>query len=112
LRVYATEAVVYHSHVLGVAQFWRQHFGYGRGAFHFRRRSQSGGRGRLGVEPLRFYLRLLEYPFRCAGGNLTGRFQIALLLALSQIANAWGFFAEAFQPQGRRGRERDTRLAD
>jgi GT2 family glycosyltransferase len=112
LRVYAPEVVVYHSHALGIAQFCHQHFRYGRGAFHFRRRSESGGRDRPRVEPLGFYLRLLEYPFRAAGGNLASRFQIALLLVLSQIANVWGFFAEAFQPHSGRVRTADTRLAE
>ncbi len=45
---YVPEAVVRHSHVLGLRGFWRQHYGYGRGAYRHRRlRSRRGG----SVEP-------------------------------------------------------------
>ena len=42
---YAPEAVVYHARALTFRSFWRQHFKYGRGAFHFHQvRARLGGR--------------------------------------------------------------------
>ena len=44
---YAPEAVVFHANPLDVRQLWRQHFGYGRGAWRFHRLRARQGHGRF-----------------------------------------------------------------
>jgi hypothetical protein len=89
---YAADAIVYHAHALTFRSFCRQHFNYGRGATRFHaaraRRSQQG----VKLEPLSFYMDLLRYPFvRRAGSKAPG---LAVLLLVSQGANALGYFWE------------------
>lgn len=95
LLVYAPSAVVNHRHALTISKFVRQHYGYGRGAFHFRRRADFQDRERPRLEPVKFYLSLLIYPFKRGSGEGIGRVRTSLLLLLSQAANAAGFFREA-----------------
>jgi glycosyltransferase involved in cell wall biosynthesis len=89
---YAEHAVVRHAHALNLPGFARQHFSYGRGAYQFRVRHTQRGGDRVRVEPLSFYTGLLEFPFqryrrwRAAG--------VGLLMGISQVANAAGFFWE------------------
>ncbi|MBI4749289.1 MAG: glycosyltransferase [Acidobacteria bacterium] len=91
--VYAPEVVIYHYHSLTFSQFWRQHFSYGRGAFRYHRLRANLNLYRIRIEPPVFYLSLVFYPFR--------RFPVSracvltLLLVVTQVANAAGFFAEA-----------------
>ena len=89
--VYAPEAVIYHRHELTLAGFWRQHFGYGRGAYRFHQARARRGAGPFRPE-LSFYLNVFRYPF--AGGGPGRRFSLALLLVLWQVANAAGFVWE------------------
>jgi hypothetical protein len=94
--VFAPDAVVRHRHVLDPRLFWRQHYHYGRGAFHFHRvRARRAGRFR--IEPPSFYAGLLARPWirREPGPALT-----SALLALSQVANAAGFLTEALSDLG------------
>lgn len=84
---YAPDVVVFHSHDLTLRTFWRQHFNYGRGALFFQQIRPEPTR----VEPLSFYLKLLQYPFRQSSRH---GLMLSSLLALSQVANATGFFWE------------------
>lgn len=95
----APDAVVTHSHDLGLRAFARQHFDYGRGTrrFHERRAARAGHRVRL--EPPGFYVDLLRYPFRAFSGARAWR--IAALTLLAQAANAAGFLVGL--PPDRRG---------
>ncbi len=88
--IVAPEVIVYHAHPLTFRTFWRQHFNYGRGAFHFHRMRRARGRGPVRLEPLRFYLRLLKYPFMETSG--APALLISGLMFCSQVANAAGFF--------------------
>ena len=98
--LYAPEAVVHHRHDLSLRTFWRQHAGYGRGAFQVRQaRSRAAGQG-LTFEPGSFYLGLLRYPFSEHDGVATATAQ-ALILLLSQVATGVGFFQEALQQRVR-----------
>lgn len=81
--IYATEVLVYHAHSLTFRTFWLQHFNYGRGASYFRRVRSAR------AEPLRFYLRLLLYPFFKVDSRQV--FTIWVLIVLAQVANAAGF---------------------
>jgi GT2 family glycosyltransferase len=89
---YAPNAVVRHTHALNLRSFWRQHFNYGRGALRFHQIRATRSRGRVKMEPLLFYLDMLRYPF----SRLPSRqaLLIAPLIAVSQAANAAGFFWE------------------
>jgi hypothetical protein len=101
---FASEAVVYHRHSLTLGSFWRQHWTYGRGAWHYRLDRAARERGPVRVEPPRFYTRLLARPFtthqppgRCVA--------LVTLLTLTQVANAAGFLFEALLGGSRRRSE-------
>lgn len=90
--IYAPEAKIDHAHTLSLPAFWRQHFGYGQGAFHFHSVRAQRTQDKIKVEPISFYLNLLTYPLKQG----VGTFQLSLsgLFLLSQIATTAGFFWE------------------
>ncbi len=90
--VYIPEAQVNHYHKLSLATFWKQHFGYGRGAFCFHQLRAKRVAKEIEVEPLSFYFDLLTYPFSQASKQ--PKILISGLFFLSQIANVAGFFWE------------------
>jgi len=88
--IYAPEVVVRHAHFLRFQTFCKQHFNYGRAAFHFHKVRAERRKNRIKVEPFRFYLDLLRYPFihlKASRSKL-----ISMLLLISQAANTAGFF--------------------
>jgi len=89
----APDAVVEHHHALGFRSFWRQHFHYGRGAHGFHRARAAQARVPMSVEPLGFYVGLLRYPFRQRRGLPSA--SRTVLMAVTQVANAAGYFFEA-----------------
>jgi glycosyltransferase involved in cell wall biosynthesis len=89
---YAAEAVVHHFHHLTLRSFMRQHFQYGRGGFHFQRLHFQRCRKPFAVEPPGFYLGMIRYPFRVE--HFLRASLLALLLCVSQAANAAGYFRE------------------
>lgn len=89
---YAPEALVYHRHALTLSSFWRQHFGYGRGARRYWRARERRSGDRVRIEPPGFYLCMLTYPVRRNRSYATP-LAMALLL-LSQAANLAGFLCE------------------
>lgn len=90
--LYAHGAVVHHAHALGLRSFCRQHFNYGRGAFHLHRARSRRGERSLRVEPPRFYSRLVGYPFGRA--PVARAFPLAVLMALSQSVYVVGYATE------------------
>jgi len=90
--LYASEAVVYHHHDLTARRFWRQQFGYGRGAYYFHVTRAMRGETSMEIEPLAFYVNLFRYPF--AQLPVGSALKIAPLLGVAQVANAAGFFWE------------------
>jgi len=82
-------ARLYHAHDLSLPGFVRQHFNYGRGAFNFHLRESQIRTAPIRVAPLNFYLALVRYPFFLSQKNAC---RLSALLALSQLANAAGFF--------------------
>lgn len=89
---YSPDAVVYHFHTLNFRTFWRQHFNYGRGAFHFHQVRARLGQEPLRLEPLSFYLNLLQFPFSQVKDRRA--LLLSALLVVTQAANAAGFFWE------------------
>jgi len=88
--IYAPEVIVYHRHHLSLRTFWKQHFGYGRGASYFHKERSMSSAKSLRLEPPSFYINLIFYPF-LKGKSRQPIFKSALLF-LSQMSNAAGFF--------------------
>ncbi len=102
---YAPDAVVRHRHPLTLASFWTQHFRYGRGARIYRREHRKRWGSDVRFEPLRFYWGMLSWPLRQEG--LRAPLVVSALMALSQAANAAGFFWEWWnEKRGRSHAER------
>ena len=90
--VYLPDAKINHYHKLSLASFWKQHFGYGRGAFCFHQIRSRRVAKDIEVEPLSFYFKLLFYPFSQI--DRQPKILLSSLLFLSQVANVAGFFWE------------------
>jgi GT2 family glycosyltransferase len=88
---YARDAVVHHANSLDFRRFCRQHYNYGRGAYVFRELVARKGLV-VKLEPLAFYGNLVRHAFSSEWG-LRGA-ALSLLVCVSQLANAVGFFSE------------------
>lgn len=88
--IHEPKAIVYHAHALRFRSFWRQHFGYGFGAFLFHRVRAEERHGRFLPEPSLFYLNLMLYPLRERSRQ---RLLFLWLLLVSQAANTLGYFS-------------------
>jgi GT2 family glycosyltransferase len=88
---YAPEAMVYHAHRLTFRSFWKQHFKYGRGAFHFHQVRARRGWGRIKADR-QFYRHLFGYPFLQVSSGRAWLFET--LLVLSYAAYTAGFWWE------------------
>jgi GT2 family glycosyltransferase len=89
---YEPAAVMYHCHRLSARRFWRQHFNYGRGGYHFNVVRKAAGRGPVTREPLRFHLDLITYNLQ-RGDLRRGLGQLPIMTA-SQAAVAFGYLFE------------------
>lgn len=92
--IYQPKATVKHFHNLNLRKFWRQHFNYGRGAFHFHNNLEKRASEKSKSEPLDFYLRLLTFPLK--EKSELSSLKISILLFISQTANASGYFYQKF----------------
>jgi GT2 family glycosyltransferase len=90
--VYDPEIVIYHAHDLGLASFWRQHLGYGRGALRFRRTRATRRNRPMEFEPLSFYADLFLFPLSKPGRK--NRALIEGLLIMSQFSSLLGYLSE------------------
>lgn len=90
--VYVPSAKIKHFHSLSLTSFWKQHFGYGRGAFCFHQIRSQRISQEIKVEPISFYFKLLSYPFTQTTEQ--PKLLISILFFISQIANVAGFFWE------------------
>ena len=86
------EAIVRHMRELTLREFWRQHFGYGRGAWAIHRTRAARDQEHFRVEP-GFYAELSRRVWDSS--DSAGRPTLAALAATSQAANAAGFAREA-----------------
>jgi GT2 family glycosyltransferase len=103
--VYAPAALVHHAHALGAGSLWRQHFGYGRGAYQFHRKREARGAGSFKPESA-FYSKLLRAALAQTG--VAQSLKMTALLAWAQAANAAGFFYERLRPASRAPAARRT----
>jgi len=87
--LYAPQAIVRHAHTLTFSNFWRQHFNYGQGAHKFHKIRAGRSQNAMKIEPLKFYTGLLLYPWKT---SCRYKPVLSLLIALSQFANAAGYF--------------------
>lgn len=84
--VFAPEILIDHAHDLNWRSYWKQHVGYGRGAFHRRRK------GVAGLQPLGYYVQLLCFPFtRDPWGSAI---RSSSLLGIAQVATIVGLLRE------------------
>lgn len=88
--VYEPEAVVRHAHALSPVSLWRQHFGYGRGAFIFHEKRGARTGTQFKPDPA-FYMKLLRAALAQPRAAL-----MTLLLAWAQAANAAGYARQRF----------------
>ena len=88
---FAADAVVHHAHSLTFFQFLRQHYTYGRGAFHVHRKHASGKYSPQ--RSLSFYRDLMTYPLD--QHSLFNGARYVLLMGLAQGATAVGYATEA-----------------
>jgi cellulose synthase/poly-beta-1,6-N-acetylglucosamine synthase-like glycosyltransferase len=89
---FLSTAIVQHRQFLDLKSFWAQHYRYGRGAYQFWVRRRSEGHSGNRIESLRFYLRMLSYPFSRV--PFLKAAAMSALLGLSQLATAAGYLAE------------------
>jgi glycosyltransferase involved in cell wall biosynthesis len=84
-------AIVRHSHVGGLREFWRQHVAYGRGSrrFHVLHRRRTGSR--ISLEPA-FYAGLLRSPGQPRPAS-------DAMVLVWMTATAYGYAAEALRPR-------------
>jgi GT2 family glycosyltransferase len=87
---YVPEAIVYHRHHLSMAEFVRQHFNYGRGAFRFYSLRSRRGWGSLRIDPF-FYTCLLRQSLKRSPGEAI---PVLGAIAASQMANVGGYLWE------------------
>ena len=93
--VFDPGVVVLHAHELSLADYFKQHFHYGRGAFHYHRKCLARGQRSFPVDPFVFYKKLI---FRTINnGGVKTKMQVPMLLLLSQVVNALGFGWEKFE---------------
>ncbi|MGG6266422.1 glycosyltransferase family 2 protein [Leptolyngbya sp. AN03gr2] len=101
--LYAPDAQIAHAHSLTLAKFWRQHLNYGRGAYCFHQIRAERQQESIKVEPLKFYWKLLTYPFVCR--STQPPILLSMLLFVSQVANVYGFFLERWQQRRNSGEQ-------
>jgi len=88
---YLPEAAVSHHSPLTLKSFARQHFAYGRGAWHFHRIRFRRKSTRMGLDVLAYYARVFREVTRLPHGSLPARVGLFLVW---QAVNAGGFLWE------------------
>jgi len=105
---YAPEALIYHAHKLTLRKYCRQHFTYGRGAFHYHKLRARRKSGRLRQE-VRFHLNFNNWLIRPFKGVQNRQLpKMTLLLIAWQVINASGFFYEMYARIGYQSNPNET----
>lgn len=89
--IHVPDAVVVHRSPNGFRIFWRRHYCYGIGAYHFRSLQAKNENSALELAPAGFYWHLIRYPL-ARGFGLRG-LAVSFLIMISQIASLIGFIA-------------------
>lgn len=97
---YEPRAIIEHAHYLTLRTFWKQHFKYGKAA-----RQYGASLDQIGIQrvpfSLNFYMKLIKWPFTQRKGSLLVRLRLSVLLVISQLATALGFFHSVFWDRNR-----------
>ena len=104
--VHAVDAVVRHAHAMRLRGFLRQHYNYGRGAYHFHQAKARQDGGRIRIEPGRFYWNLVRYPMTREAARPASA---SALMVASQVANVAGYGWERLATLTRGTRHDDQR---
>ncbi len=88
---FVSTAVVFHYHTMGLRSYLKQHYNYGQGANQYRKQTLGAAGEENGLEPLRFYSSLVLSPWST---SFPKKFRLSLLLLVSQIAGAIGYFVQ------------------
>lgn len=92
--IYRSAVKIYHAHSLTLLSFWKQHLGYGRGAFRYHTIRAQRGEPPFRPDPT-FYRRLLSHPFSKL--PLQRAAVVSGLMGLSQLASLIGYLLEKRQ---------------
>jgi GT2 family glycosyltransferase len=92
--ILAPDAIITHYHAMTARGYWRQHFDYGKGAYHYHHGSGAAKSRSKDHEPWGFYSNLLCYPFYAKAPR---RVQLSALMGLSQLAHLMGYLTSAAQ---------------
>ncbi len=92
--VHAPDAVVRHAHRLNFASFWKQHMGYGRGAWRFYRAYGTRHGCKSSIEP-GFYAKLVSRLPDLILQQPRNRAFLCFLMIVWQLANLAGFVSAA-----------------
>ncbi len=106
---FVPDAVVRHAHTLDLGRFWKQHMGYGRGAWRFYRAYRSRHTGKSSIE-LGFYRTLLLRLPRMIMAKSQNRAMLIFLMGVWQLANSAGFLAEAMESAGNQSAKESDNL--
>ncbi|NDJ61438.1 MAG: glycosyltransferase [Chloroflexi bacterium] len=96
---YLPSALMYHRHNLTLRTYLKQHYRYGRGAYHFHRMRAARGSGTL-LREASFHADLDNWLLRPIRETPGWRRKLALfsLIGLWQAANLVGYFSAAIRP--------------
>jgi glycosyltransferase involved in cell wall biosynthesis len=98
----APQARIAHSHHLSLTSFFRQHVGYGRGAFRYYRRYKERHGGASSIDAA-FYCNIIRQLPRRLTGSARRRSSLLFLLMVWQAANTLGFVIEGMRGFGLHG---------
>jgi len=109
--MHVPDAVVAHANPRSGRVFWRQHLGYGRGAYHFHRMNRRLGESGLRPDPAD-YASFVREPLRGRRRGGVPRLVVLALVIGSQAASASGYWLEALRAARRPGIDGDGATAD
>jgi len=90
--IYAPDVLVYHAHHLTLKSFMRQHFIYGRAAYHFHSQRALRINRPVTLNPLRFYFNLILYPY--VKHKSLYSLLLINIMGISQLSTASGFLLD------------------
>jgi len=92
--IYSPKIVIDHYHYLNLNKFIKQHYNYGKGAYMFHKLRALRGEPNIKIEPIRFYINLVIFPFKVKSEKAS---LISFLLLISQVCNGFGYIYQKFK---------------